>query len=91
MTKQITQERIIDLLNRGGSVQLSIDGNVGCALLGPNIQDGEAEFETINEAEFNDGYEPAARRAMVRALKRLKARCADQSLPYNTSLSGGLF
>lgn len=80
----ITQERVKELLasTRGG-VTLSIDGNAGCALLGVNLQEGEAAFSVIDETEFNDGYEPAARRAVVRALNELRVR-AGESLPYHT-------
>ena len=33
---------------------LSIDGNCGCALLGPNLQEGEVEFVEIDYR----GFEP---------------------------------
>lgn len=71
-----------------GSVRLSMDGNCGCALLGENIEEGEVEFVEIDEAEFNDDYNNAAKRAMVRALKKLTERCYPDgkwSLPYNVS------
>ena len=83
---KISKERVIELLEsvRGG-VSLSIDGNAGCALLGVNLQEGEAEFVTIDEDELKDGYKVAAKRAMIRALNKLRRRCEDYGqLPYNT-------
>ena len=84
----IGADRVERLINsRQGGVRLSIDGNCGCALLGPNLQEGEAEFVEIDESELNDGYENAANRATIRALWRLTARCypkGDHSLPYYT-------
>ncbi|PCJ24130.1 MAG: hypothetical protein COA96_10315 [SAR86 cluster bacterium] len=84
----ISPDRTEELLNsvRGG-VHLSIDGNCGCALLGVNLQEGEAEFVEIDEAEKGDGYMSAANRATVRALRKLTARCypeGNKSLPYYT-------
>lgn len=88
----IPEERVVELLSQTkGGVTLSMDGNAGCALLGPNLQEGEAEFVVIDETEHNDGYEAAAKRAIVRAFNRLKARCGGQSLPYHTSAANGLF
>lgn len=92
VTSPISDKRVNELLSKTkGGVTLSVDGNAGCALLGPDLQEGEAEFEVIDEAEKNDGYEPAARRAIIRAFNRLKARCGGQSLPYHTMDAGGLF
>ena len=82
------------IANARGGVHLSIDGNAGCALLGPDLQEGEAEFVTIDETEFNDGYRNAARRACVRALRALQKRCYPDdgfSLPYYTGDCGGVF
>ena len=39
-----TQESYAKLLSEHGRAELMIDGNCGCALLGPNLQEGEAEF-----------------------------------------------
>lgn len=56
--------------------ELGIDGNCGFALLGPNIQEGEAEFEefratTQNPDPNSDG---AKKQAISRAYRRLKER-----------------
>jgi hypothetical protein len=47
--------------------ELGVDGNCGFALLGPNIQEGEAEFEEIRGADDT-------LKAINRAYQRLKAR-----------------
>ena len=79
------ERRDMLLANSRGGVHLSIDGNAGCALLGPNIQEGEAEFVVIDKTEKNDGYKPAAWRAVVRAKRALEKRCypdGEYRLPY---------
>jgi len=72
--RQIPQQRITELL-KFGSVIVSIDGNAACALLGEDLQNGEAEFEAIGD----DGNEKLAKK---RALDKLRARCGGQSLPF---------
>lgn len=86
----IPEDRITALLEKG-SVDLSLDGNCGCALLGPDLQEGEAEFVEVDYNEFDDEPHNAEKRAIVRALNKLKARCGGQSLPYNTCLCAELF
>lgn len=56
--------------------ELGIDGNCGFALLGENIQEGEAEFEEIRGTELNPdpNSEGAKLQAINRAYTRLKAR-----------------
>ena len=83
----ISPDRVQDLL-RCGPVDLTIDGNCACALLGKNLQEGEAEFVEIGKEPSDAGYNTAVRKATVRALRRLTARCypdGNASLPYNLS------
>jgi hypothetical protein len=56
--------------------ELGVDGNCGFALLGANIQEGEAEFEEIRGTELNPDPTSAgaAKQAINRAFARLKAR-----------------
>ncbi len=60
---------------------LMMDGNCGCALLGPNIQEGEVEFEEVV-------YDPAQtrisceRKAINRAFRKLKQRLNMPDLSY---------
>lgn len=54
--------------------ELGIDGNCGFALLGPNIQEGEAEFEEFSGDLHTTEGAKAAKRAINRAYQRLKAR-----------------
>ncbi len=58
--------------------ELGIDGNCGFALLGENIQEGEAEFVEIGPA--NDLY--ARLLAPKQALKKLKLRLNKPELSY---------
>jgi hypothetical protein len=85
--EMISDERRKDLLARGGSVELGIDGNAAYARLGPDLQDGEACFRLISDHEMGDGNRAAEARATVRALRILTARChpnGDGALPYRT-------
>lgn len=56
--------------------ELGIDGNCGFALLGENIQEGEAEFEEIRGTELHPdpASDGAKRQAINRAFTRLKNR-----------------
>ena len=61
--------------------QLGIDGNAGFALLGDNIQEGEAEFEEFSgDLKAPEGYRQA-KLAINRAYQRLKARL-DRPISY---------
>ena len=83
----ITENRRLDLLTRGGSVELGVDGNAAYALLGLDLQDGEACFQVISDHEMGDGMGAATARATVRALRTLTARCfpnGNGALPYRT-------
>ncbi len=89
MSDIIPEERANKLLQcvKGG-VSLLIDGDCACALLGPNLQEGEAEFVPIAECEMGDGEDSAKRRAAVRALQRLNDRVYPEKrarLPYSTA------
>lgn len=54
--------------------QLGVDGNCGFALLGENLQEGEAEFEQfIGDVRTSEGTRQA-KLAINRAFRRLKAR-----------------
>lgn len=54
--------------------ELGVDGNCGFALLGPNLQEGEAEFEEFSgDVRTSEGARQA-KLAINRAFRRLKAR-----------------
>jgi hypothetical protein len=65
-------------------VELGVDGNAGFALLGENIQEGEAQFVTVNsDAPIGSpAWNDAARVAATAALDALKARICDRELFY---------
>ena len=62
--------------------ELGVDGTAGFALLGPDIQAGEAEFVTVatDAPKYTAGWEISARRAATKAYKILKDR-----VPYQFS------
>lgn len=62
----------IDLLNKYGRAQLGIDGNAAFALLGDDLQEGEAEFIDITEpiTELNNQI-IAAKQAFYKLRDRL--------------------
>lgn len=53
--------------------RLMVDGNCGCALLGVNLQEGEAEFVEI-AARKDEPLHEAEVRACWAAFKKLKER-----------------
>ena len=64
--------------------ELGVDGNCGFALLGSDIQMGEAEFV---EVQNNDPWRTRARakaerRAATAAYRKLKARLPDRKFSY---------
>lgn len=63
--------------------ELGVDGNCGFALVGPNIQEGECEFEEIRATELNPDPNStgAKKQAIDRAYRRLKARL-DYPISY---------
>jgi len=76
---QIPQDRL-DALLKHGSAQVMMDGNCGCCLLGPDLQEGEATFVCVDDAGLD---QPRPDRwAMAQALNRMRARCGGQSIPY---------
>lgn len=60
---------------------LSVDGNCGCALLGENLQVGEAEFVEVSPRNGEPLHE-AQTRACWAAFKRLKDRLNMPQLSY---------
>ena len=74
-------------------VILSLDGNCACALLGENLQEGEAEFVEVTEADMAKNGEDAMRfpktihKAALLAYERLLERLGRDpySLPYQWS------
>ena len=56
--------------------ELGMDGNCGFALLGENLQEGEAEFEEVRGTELHPDPTSAGakRQAINRAYTRLKTR-----------------
>lgn len=80
-----------ELLDKYGRAELGIDGNAAFALLGPDLQEGEAEFVTLpqetgesGEGSFvvPTGDDATKLRACKLALKRLCARLGVDALPY---------
>jgi hypothetical protein len=61
--------------------ELGVDGNAGFALLGPDIQAGEAEFVTLNQRE-DELLSIAERRAAKQALSKLRERLDMPNLSY---------
>ena len=55
-----------------GRAQLGVDGNHGFALLGPNIQEGEAEFVEIQSGREPDNVLAACKVALGKLRDRLK-------------------
>lgn len=64
--------------------ELGVDGNCGFALLGEDIQSGEAEFEEIltSEPRWTSEWSRQSRKAINRAHMRLKARLAPRQFSY---------
>lgn len=64
--------------------ELGVDGNAGFALLGQDIQSGEAEFVTIesNARVGSADWCDAACRAATKAYRQLKARLPDRVFSY---------
>lgn len=80
-----------ELVDKYGRVELGVDGNAAFALLGPDSQEGEAEFVTLSpetgvsgDGNFviPTGDDAAKLRACKMALKRLCARLGVDALPY---------
>lgn len=61
--------------------ELGVDGNCGFALLGANLQEGEAEFEEFTGDVRTSEGAAQAKRAINRAYQRLKARI-DRPISY---------
>jgi hypothetical protein len=71
--------------------EIGIDGNCGFALLGPNLQEGEAEFVEIalpleasqSPTRYNNiEWRRHALRAATTAYRRLRERLADREFSY---------
>lgn len=64
--------------------ELGVDGNCGFALLGEDIQNGEAEFVEINCAEprWTSAWNRAATTAATKAYRNLKTRLAPREFSY---------
>lgn len=64
--------------------ELGVDGNAGFALLGPDLQVGEAEFVTIEGVHpwRTSDWHSAARRAATKAYRNLKARLSNRVFSY---------
>jgi hypothetical protein len=63
--------------------QLGIDGNCGFALLGENLQEGEAEFVEIEEPRTSDNE----RQAAGIAFRKLQVRLNRPDLSYYFGIS----
>lgn len=64
-----------------GTVRLSIDGNCGCALLGENLQEGEAEFVCADDAPAQYTGTQRFKWACTQAFRALEKRL-DKRLGY---------
>lgn len=64
-----------------GRAKVGVDGNCGYALLGADLQEGEAEFVEIKREE-NESIYRAERRAWGAALKKLEERLGSGPLRY---------
>jgi hypothetical protein len=64
--------------------QLGVDGNCGFALLGRNIQEGEAEFVEFdtNVPEGSAEWNNRAREAALRAFNALRRRLHDRDFGF---------
>lgn len=60
-----------ELVEKYGRAQLGIDGNCGFALLGGDLQEGEAAFSEIQEPNDTDSQLFAAKRALYQLRERL--------------------
>jgi len=69
-----------------GTINLSIDGNCGCALLGENLMEGEAEFVCVDDSPDRlTDIRDKERWAMTQAHKRLCGRLGVQHGFYQTT------
>jgi hypothetical protein len=67
---------------------LGIDGNSGFALLGPNLQEGESEFVTIDPTDLElHGLKTAGKAAAIKAYYRLHSRLKDEVFTYELGAS----
>ena len=64
--------------------EIGVDGNCGFALLGEDLQQGEAEFVLIDTAaqKYSSEWEDAACRAATKALSNLHKRLPDKHFSY---------
>lgn len=69
-----------ELVEKYGRAQLGIDGNCGFALLGGDLQEGEAEFEEITSTCSELG-------APKKALQKLRDRLGLPDLSYYFGIS----
>ena len=60
---------------------LSVDGDHGCALLGENLQEGEAEFVKV-EKRPDEHINKAEVRACSLALRALRERLGNPDISY---------
>ena len=77
----MSQDKIIQLLSKYGRAELGVDGNAGFALLGGDLQEGEAEFVEVSQLE-DEPLSRAERRAAGQALVKLRARLSMPNLSY---------
>jgi hypothetical protein len=82
--QRIPDERVDALINEYGSVRLSMDGNAGCALLGPDLMEGEVCFVEVGPHLKIKGETASSpeRRAMAQAMRKMRERCG-RSVPYH--------
>lgn len=69
--------------------ELGVDGNCGFALLGEDLQVGEAEFVVIecDEPKWTSAWANAAQRAAMAAFKKLKERLPNETFSYHLGRS----
>ena len=73
-----------NLIEKYGRAQLGVDGNCGFALLGPDIQEGEAEFVEIAPTREAAYHAPLGDKlaACKEALEKLRERLNTPELDY---------
>ena len=88
MTSEQNKERAMELANKYGRIHLGVDGNAAFALLGPDLQEGESEFVTVNDVPHEKQYVRevvAAKKALLNLYTRLGIGVEDVSFYFGPS------
>lgn len=82
------RENALMLAKKYGRIQLGVDGNAAFALLGPDLQEGESEFVTVDQTSHGKQYVcevVAAKKALLRLYTRLGIGVDDVSFYFGPS------